>query len=199
MPAHNLHSRRLPATCTTDHPTLPSRLLAHMSRLLLCIPFLLGAGGVGVQPAAEPRHVQRHRHAVDVSGALPCVPCPQPPQSGPPCCLRHRPPHPTLPPACPHAAPPPMLSLFTRQRASAFNQPLSLDTSSVTAMGWMFSVRSARALPSAPTVGAFPTPCMRCRRRPLALPARLLPLLLCFLFYSAGRVNVQPAAEPRHV
>jgi hypothetical protein len=30
--------------------------------------------------------------------------------------------------------------------ASAFNQPLSFDTSKVTSMGWMFSVRSARAL-----------------------------------------------------
>ena len=38
---------------------------------------------------------------------------------------------------------------------SAFNQPLSLDTSSVTDMGYMFDVRSARALPSASTVGAF--------------------------------------------
>jgi hypothetical protein len=37
-----------------------------------------------------------------------------------------------------------MLSLSTRQ-ASAFNQPLSWDTSSVTYMGWMFDVCSARA------------------------------------------------------
>jgi len=34
----------------------------------------------------------------------------------------------------------------TRQYASAFNQPLSLDTSSVTDMSYMFTVRSARAL-----------------------------------------------------
>ena len=34
----------------------------------------------------------------------------------------------------------------TRQQASAFNQPLSFDTSKVTDMGRMFSVRSARAL-----------------------------------------------------
>ena len=33
----------------------------------------------------------------------------------------------------------------TRQSASAFNQPLSFDTSSVTDMGYMFYVRSARA------------------------------------------------------
>ena len=48
-----------------------------------------------------------------------------------------------------------MLSLVTRQYASAFNQPLSLDTSSVTDMEHMFSVRSARPLPSTSTVGAF--------------------------------------------
>jgi hypothetical protein len=34
----------------------------------------------------------------------------------------------------------------TRQGASAFNQPLSFDTSSVTRMTYMFFVRSARAL-----------------------------------------------------
>ena len=37
--------------------------------------------------------------------------------------------------------------LSTRQLASAFNQPLSFDTSKVTSMGYMFYVRSARALP----------------------------------------------------
>jgi hypothetical protein len=91
-------------------------------------------------------------------------------------------------------------SLPTRQSALAFNQPLSLDTSSVTTMQSMFSVRSARALPSASTVGAFhhaacaaaaaPTPCH--------LPIRTS-ALLCFPFYSAERVGVQPAAKPGHV
>jgi hypothetical protein len=38
------------------------------------------------------------------------------------------------------------LSLSTRQVASVFNQPLSLDTSKVTNMVHMFTVRSARAL-----------------------------------------------------
>ena len=38
-------------------------------------------------------------------------------------------------------------SPLTRQRASAFDQPLSLNTSSVTDMSYMFGVRSARALP----------------------------------------------------
>ena len=39
-----------------------------------------------------------------------------------------------------------MPSFSTRQEASAFNQPLSFDTSSVTGMSSMFRVRSARAL-----------------------------------------------------
>ena len=39
----------------------------------------------------------------------------------------------------------------TRQYASAFNQPLSLDTSKATDMRRMFSVRSAHALPPIPS------------------------------------------------
>ena len=94
------------------------------------------------------------------------------------------PPTPTLPPPCPHVAPPPMLSLVTRQGASAFNQPLSLDTSSVTTWGHVY-VRSARALPSASTVEAsvllapptHPHPSSR-------LLARTSPLLLCFPLFT---------------
>ena len=41
-------------------------------------------------------------------------------------------------------------SLLTRQYASAFNQPLSFDTSKVTDMHRMWDVRSARALASKP-------------------------------------------------
>ena len=43
--------------------------------------------------------------------------------------------------------------LSTRQRAYAFSQPLSFDTSKVTTMRNMFYVRSARALPPQPSVG----------------------------------------------
>ena len=39
-----------------------------------------------------------------------------------------------------------------RQGTWAFNQPLSFDTSSVTAMNYMFYVRSCPALPSPPQV-----------------------------------------------
>jgi hypothetical protein len=75
--------------------------------------------------------------------------CHQPPQLlGPPCTLR-------APPATRTARRPSSdASLSTRQDSSAFNQPLSLDTSSLTDMRYMFYVRSAPALPAASTVGS---------------------------------------------
>ena len=161
---------------------------------------LYSAERVRVQPAAELRHVQRHRHAEHVWGALRACPALSLHSLRPPCCLRHRPPHPTLPPAFPHVAPPPMLPLCTRQWASAFNQPLSFDTSNVTSMAGMFSVRSACALPSASTVGAFQhAACAAAAPTPSRLPARMSPLFLRFLFYSAVGVGVQPAAELGHL
>ena len=49
-----------------------------------------------------------------------------------------------LPPADPHTSPPTTCPAFdSRQQASAFNQPLSFDTSSVTATSYMFQVRSS--------------------------------------------------------
>ena len=45
----------------------------------------------------------------------------------------------SLPRPTPRPAPHALLS--TRQNASAFNQPLNFDTSSVTRMGYMFNVR----------------------------------------------------------
>jgi hypothetical protein len=57
------------------------------------------------------------------------------------------PPH-TLPPPGLHLTPHHMPLPLTRQQASAFNQPLSLDTSNVTTMRYMFYVRSARAVAS---------------------------------------------------
>ena len=49
-----------------------------------------------------------------------------------------------------HLAPASHALLSTRQRTSAFNQLLSFDTSKVTNMGYMFYVRSARALAPTP-------------------------------------------------
>jgi hypothetical protein len=71
----------------------------------------------------------------------------------------------------------------TRQHAYAFNQPLSFDTSKVTDIGGMFTVRSARALaPTKALSRAFPRACRLRRRRltPSRLPARnLAPHRMC--------------------
>ena len=45
-------------------------------------------------------------------------------------------------------------SLWTRQDTTAFNQPLSFDTSKVTNMAYMFQVRSARAHATHSPVGS---------------------------------------------
>eukprot|EP00964_Phaeocystis_antarctica_P091494 scaffold58689_cov63-Phaeocystis_antarctica.AAC.1 len=60
-------SPSLRAACTsTPRPPL-SRLAVHSSPYFMCRP-CDSAGRGGVQPAAEPRHVQRHRHGLHVSG-----------------------------------------------------------------------------------------------------------------------------------
>ena len=87
-------------------------------------------------------------------------------------------------------------SLLTRQYASAFNQPLSFDTSKVTDMSYMFQVRSARALAPNSLESGLP-PCMRRRRpTPSRLPACTSPRFACAPpFDSAVRARLQPAAE----
>jgi len=74
-----------------------------------------------------------------------------------------------------------MLALSTRQAASAFNQPLSWDTSSVTTMDGMFLVRSARAPASSlhSWVLCLHPACAAAAPTPSRLPARLSPLFLC--------------------
>jgi hypothetical protein len=88
----------------------------------------------------------------------------------------------------------------TRQYASAFNQLLSLDTSSVTTMSGMFYVRSALAPPLIPSQTLACT--LHAPSPPHALPppaphaaSHRTPSSR----HSAGRVGVQPAAEPRHL
>ena len=72
----SLHSRAL-SPCMPlvrcRRPT-PSRLPAHTSLRIVRLAFD-SAARVGVQPAAELRHVQRHEHVPDVPGALLPVPC----------------------------------------------------------------------------------------------------------------------------
>eukprot|EP00964_Phaeocystis_antarctica_P038133 scaffold21831_cov48-Phaeocystis_antarctica.AAC.1 len=75
-PALNLQSSPpLHAACTAvaRHLRPPGLHLApHRTP-----PFRLSAVRVGVQPAAELRHLQRHRHGLHVPGALLPVPCSQ--------------------------------------------------------------------------------------------------------------------------
>ena len=63
-------------------------------------------------------------------------------------------------------------SLSTRQGASAFNQPLSFDTSEVTSMGAMFSVRSAPALRP---ISGRALPCTHLAPPPLHCPSASQP------------------------
>jgi hypothetical protein len=118
------------------------------------------------------------------------VPSQQPAQLGPPLarCLRHhRFPMPSrhLAARCPYSE----ASLLTWQYASAFNQPLSLDTSSVTSMGSMFYVCAPRLPCHQPPQLGLLARCLRRRRF----------RFLCFPFDTAGRVGVQPAPGPQHV
>ena len=64
-------------------------------------------------------------------------------------CLRYRP-HTPSHTSRPASRPSTYASLSTRQAATAFNQPLSFDTSKVTNMRFMFKVRFARALTPKP-------------------------------------------------
>eukprot|EP00964_Phaeocystis_antarctica_P131836 scaffold95826_cov48-Phaeocystis_antarctica.AAC.1 len=136
--------------------------------------FRLSAVRVGVQPAAELRRLQRHEHVRDVQGALLPVPCPQPAVEPSParCACRGRPP-PAQPPDR-YASPRIVCTPFdSRQLATAFNQPLSFDTSSFTTMDSMFSVRSSPR--PAPYLQSSPRLCtLRAPRSPAAsrLPAR---------------------------
>ena len=212
-------TRTLRARCVHRHhpPRPPASIPACAA---LHVPLCDSAGRVGVQPAAELRHVQRHEDARHVSGAPPTrVPCP--PVSdrilGARCVHRHRPPRPraSIPGSrAPWSRPRVSLSIYlsipvsrvvTRQDATAFNQPLTFDTSSVTDMSQMFnvgpppphacrakcpvgsSVHTLRAPPPPPHTFAFAPPTPR---------VALLMRLECA---SAASVGVQPAAELRHV
>ena len=122
----------------------------------------------------------------------------QPPQLGPPCALlalllTH-----DLPSPGPTCRPSLYAALSTRQSAYAFNQPLSLNTSSVTIMSGMFGVRSARALPQQPP--QLGPPCaLAVPPPPHALSSRPAPLFMLPFRHSAERGGVQSAAELRHV
>ena len=182
---------------------------------IACPPFDSAASDI-VQPVPELRHVQRHGHERHVHGALHACPDPQPSVRLTPACrcrLRRRWPTQALPrftraALAPHCMP---ALLSTRQQAYAFNQPLSLDTSSVTDMSQMFFVRPAY---TALRPGYGPTPqapvrpspaCYLRRHRPTRPPCLLAhtrpthasPRIAYPPSDPAGSGCVQPAAELR--
>jgi hypothetical protein len=197
---HDLSWASSPRACR--RPT-PSRLPACTSAHIVRPPFD-SAARAGVQPAAELGHIQRHEHGRHVCGGCPC---PQalilafPVHAA--CATANLPPSRLPARTSPRIACPPL----TRQDAPAFNRPLSFNTSSVTNMGYMFNVRSARAPPPANLESGLPRAC-RLRRPPShalpphALQARTSPRMHrtpSLRLHSAGRVGLQPAAELRHV
>ena len=149
LPAAFTVGSSLHAACAA---AIPRRLTVCMWPLFLCLPFD-SAGRGDVQPAAELGHVQRHRHAVHVSGALRARALPATFTLGFSLHAACATAAPCSPASRPAWRPSSYASLLTRQSAAAFNQLLSLDTSSVTTMQYMFTVRSARALPDAFAVG----------------------------------------------
>eukprot|EP00964_Phaeocystis_antarctica_P050363 scaffold29240_cov55-Phaeocystis_antarctica.AAC.1 len=90
----DVRSSPCPAPNLQSSPALHAACTAVARRL-----FRLPTQGVGVQPAAELRHLQPHRHGRHVLGALVPVPCPQ--SAIEPCPARclHRGRPPPLPPA----------------------------------------------------------------------------------------------------
>eukprot|EP00964_Phaeocystis_antarctica_P094239 scaffold60987_cov51-Phaeocystis_antarctica.AAC.1 len=106
-----------------------------------------------------------------------------------------------LPPSAgPHPCPAPYAPPFdSRQYASAFNQPLSFDTSSVTTMVYMFGVRSSPC-PAPKLQSTSPAPGLH-RGRPPPPASFPSPPPHCMPPFrlSAGREGVQPAAELRHL
>ena len=117
--------------------------------------------------------------------------------SSPARCLRHR--HPTPSRFSARMLPTLHALLSTRQGTTAFNQPLSFDTSKATDMSYMFYVRSARALRPIPSRVFACTLLAPPPSHTLPPPSPHAAHFVCPLFHSAGRDGVQPVSEFRHV
>ena len=88
---------------------------------------------------------------------------------------------------------------LNRQSASAFNQPLSFNTSSVTTMGNMFEVRSARAPASSlHSLTPLHAACAAAAPRPLASRPALSSLVLSFPLDSVGSERVVSRQQVPH-
>ena len=159
-------------------------------------PLSDSAGGVSLQPAAELPHVRGHEHGQHVLGALTacapnlytvaCAPL------APPRCASFRGPH-----LAPHRA----CALFlTRQYASAFNQPLSFDISSVTWMAGMFEVRPPPVPRPQPVYSPVACAPLAAAAAPHALHAAFQPTRQCQLAptfdsspFDSPRLSTRPA------
>ena len=149
---------------SSPQPTAPLSPPAAPTSPRILYPPCDAAGRGELQPAADPRHVQSHNHDGHVWGA-----CPRPDLSSREPFLDAAcapPPRTALSPPGPHLPLASYAHLATRQYASAFNQPLTLDTSKVTIMEYMFWVRTL-----APTSSREPFPAV-----PLEQPPRTPPL-----------------------
>ena len=141
-PAPNLQSSPpLHTICTAVARLLPPPGTLHLFPHRM--PSIrLSAVRASVQPAPELRNVRRHKHDLHVQRALLPEPCSQSAVKPSPARRVHRgrppPPAGTL-----HLARTVCSPFGSRQSASAFDQPLSFDTSSVTNMKTMFYVRSS--------------------------------------------------------
>eukprot|EP00964_Phaeocystis_antarctica_P128453 scaffold92250_cov61-Phaeocystis_antarctica.AAC.6 len=197
LPAFARYLRRLRATLYRP----PARIIS----CTMCPPFV-SAGRVGIQPAAELRHLQRHRHVWHVLRALLPLPCSQSAVEPSPARRVHRgrPPPPaswyTL-----HLAPHRMLS-FRLSAASEGVQPAA-ELRHLQRHNHGSDVRRALHSPcpapnlqsSSPAVHAS-CAAVVCSLRP-PFPARgspRTPRMPSFRL-SAVRVGVQPAAELRHL
>ena len=130
----------------------------------------------------------------------PRVPWPPAFTAGPSPCTPLAPPSPHAHPRLAHPASHRTVCL-SRQGASAFNQPLNFDTSSVTNMFGMFYVRSSPC-PTCPDMQSSPPLHAACTAVARHLPPpclQLAPHRTPFFRLSAGCVGVQPAAEFRHL
>ena len=149
-----MHRGRPPPSCLTP---AGQHLAPHR------VPsFRVSAGCVGVQPATELRHVQSHSHVEHVRRALrpACTTLPQfAVEPSPARCAPYGRPPPSGPHLAPHRCPP----FGSWQQASAFDQPLSFDTSSVIDMRFMFWVRSSPC--PAPNLCRRALPRARCSHR----------------------------------
>ena len=152
----------------------------------------LSAGRVGLRPAAELRYLQRHGHEYDVRGALLPVPCPQSAVE-PPLHAGRRRPRP-LARASPRTVCPPF---DFRQSASAFNQPLSWDTSSVKSMPSMFIVRSSPCpAPNLQSIPPLHAALAHRGRPPPDPPSRAAPRLAPYALLSTIGRTPPPCPTP---